>query len=418
MKFGIRLDARVRSVIEPQLGEEQCAFRKGRSTGDLLGFIRRVMEARDRAGLRTYLAFLDLEKAFDRVPRELLFRVLRNYGVPDELVELIKATYKNSVSSVRTAQGYTEEFEVKVGLHQGSALSPLLFLVLMDSVSKHILSQEWWDRGLYADDVALLASSLQGRQRRLQVWDQMLERYGMNLNLEKSVVMVADRNEKEVTRLTVRGHVLKQVDSFKYLGSTLSSDLRCEEAVSARIAAGAAKFGALAPVLLDKKMPRSVRAFGFKSAVQPSLLYGLDSCALIVRQVTRLEKFHSVCLRRIHGAKWWEKVPNVVIRKELGVAPFEDRVRSRVLRLWGHTMRMKEERFPKKAQSVKFAVGKKRKGRPPSTWRDVVESSLEKFQIMQEEAEELAQSRSYWRLVTSVPDPPSLCRLARQGKVG
>ena len=75
-----------------------------------------------------FFAFVDLEKAFDRVPREVVRWALRQLGVEEWLVQTVMTIYERARTAVRTKQGYSTEFEVKVGVHQGSVLSPLLFV--------------------------------------------------------------------------------------------------------------------------------------------------------------------------------------------------------------------------------------------------------------------------------------------------
>ena len=77
------------------------------------------------------MAFVDLEKAFDRVPRKVIWWVLRKRGVEELIVRLVQGMYANARS--RVGEGYSEEFEVKAGLHQGSVLSPLLFIIVLEA---------------------------------------------------------------------------------------------------------------------------------------------------------------------------------------------------------------------------------------------------------------------------------------------
>ena len=78
------------------------------------------------------MAFVDLQKAFDRVPRYVLWWAMRKLGVDEWLVRLVQSMYKDVRSRVRVGSGYSEEFGVKVGVHQGSVLSPLLFINVLE----------------------------------------------------------------------------------------------------------------------------------------------------------------------------------------------------------------------------------------------------------------------------------------------
>ncbi|KAK3518950.1 hypothetical protein QTP70_016073 [Hemibagrus guttatus] len=83
--------------------------------------------------------FVDLEKAYDRVPREELWYCMRKSGVAEKYVRGVQDMYERSRTVVRCAVGQTEEFKVEVGLHQGSALSPFLFAMVMDQLSDRSL---------------------------------------------------------------------------------------------------------------------------------------------------------------------------------------------------------------------------------------------------------------------------------------
>ncbi|KAK3553367.1 hypothetical protein QTP70_003532 [Hemibagrus guttatus] len=80
----------------------------------------------------------NLEKAYDRVPREELWYCMRKSGIAEKYVRVVQDMYERSRTVVRCAVGQTEEFKVEVGLHQGSALSPFLFAMVMDQLSEEV----------------------------------------------------------------------------------------------------------------------------------------------------------------------------------------------------------------------------------------------------------------------------------------
>ena len=82
------------------------------------------------------MAFVDLEKAFDRVPRKVIWWALRKLGVEEWIVRLVQGMYANVRSRVHVGEGYSEEFEVNVGVHQGSVLSPLLFIIVLEALPR------------------------------------------------------------------------------------------------------------------------------------------------------------------------------------------------------------------------------------------------------------------------------------------
>ena len=78
--------------------------------------------------------FVDLEKAFDRVPREVISWAVRKLGVEDWLVSAVMSMYTGAKTVVRTVYGNSKGSGVKVGMHQSSALSPLLFVIVMEAI--------------------------------------------------------------------------------------------------------------------------------------------------------------------------------------------------------------------------------------------------------------------------------------------
>ena len=108
--------------------EMQCGFMSGRGTTDAIFIVRQLQEKHLAANKPLYMAFVDLEKAFDRVPRDVIWWVMCKLGIDEWLVRLVQSMYKDVRSRVRVGDGYSEEFGVGVGVHQGSVLSPLLFI--------------------------------------------------------------------------------------------------------------------------------------------------------------------------------------------------------------------------------------------------------------------------------------------------
>ena len=104
------------------------------------------------------MVFIDLEKAYDKIPRNVKWWILDKHEVPTKYVGLIKDMYNNVVTRVRTSDGDKDGFPIKIGLHQETALSPYLFALMMDEVTRDIQGDIPWCM-LFADDVVLVDES-------------------------------------------------------------------------------------------------------------------------------------------------------------------------------------------------------------------------------------------------------------------
>ncbi|KAK3573460.1 hypothetical protein QTP86_024674 [Hemibagrus guttatus] len=175
-----------------------------------------------------HCVFVDLEKAYDRVPREELWYCMRKSGVAEKYVRVVQDMYERSRTVVKCAVGQTEEFKVEVGLHQGSALSPFLFAIVMDQLSEEDRQESPWTM-MFADDIVICSESREQVEENLERWRFALERRGMKVSRSKTEYMCVNEREgsgtvrlqgEEVKKM--RAHVNSKYFLFrKYLDNAL-----------------------------------------------------------------------------------------------------------------------------------------------------------------------------------------------------
>ena len=113
---------------------------------------------------------------------EMVMATLRWMGVPEAEVRMVEGTYEKTTARVVVGEGASEEFEVKIGLRQGSVLSPLLFIAVLDLISRKTVVKDAMKKLLYAEDLALVANGKQELQETLEEWNGLFTRHGLKIN--------------------------------------------------------------------------------------------------------------------------------------------------------------------------------------------------------------------------------------------
>ena len=388
---------RMTSVTKNQFG-----FMPGRSTMEAIFLVRQLMERYREHKKDLHMVFIDLEKAYDKIPRNVMWWALEKHKVPAKYITLIKDMYDNVVTSVRTSDVDTDDFPIKIGLHLGSALSPYLFALVMDEVTRDIQGDIPWCM-LFADDVVLVDDSRTGVNRKLELWRQTLESKGFRLSRTKTEYMMCgfSTTSCEEEEVSLDGQVVPRKDTFRYLGSMLQEDGGIDEDVNHRIKAGWMKWRQASGILCDKRVPQKLKGKFYRTAVRPAMLYGAECWPTKRRHVQQLGVAEMRMLRWMCGHTRKDRVRNDDIRDRVGVAPIEEKLVQHRLRWFGHIQRRPPE-APVHSGRLKRAENVKRgRGRPILTWEESVKRDLKDWSI----DKELAMDRGAWKLAIHVPEP-------------
>ena len=345
------VDGLIRHVVS--IDDSQFGFVPGRGTTDAIFVIRQLQEKYLAANKRLYMAFVDLEKAFDQVPRKVIWWALRKLGVDEWIVLLVQGMYSNARSHVRVGEGHSEEFEVKVGVHQGSVLSPLLFIIELEVLSRKFLhcGVQWEDH--YANDLVIITESLEECVRRLLTWKEAMEEKGLTVNAGKTKIIIygmgldllqssgefpcavcrtgvgsnsifctgckhwVHKKCSELKSLTedpdyrctwcqgtarpldgrpqrevqVGPDKLKVVASFCYLGDMLSSADGCELSTTICVKTAWKKFKELKPVLFSRHLSFKTPGHVYSSCVQSAMLHASETWPVTKPCLQRLQRF-------------------------------------------------------------------------------------------------------------------------------
>ncbi|RZB84080.1 LINE-1 reverse transcriptase-like [Glycine soja] len=342
---------------ETQVTENQFGFMPGRSTMEAIYLLRRVMEQYRMAQQDLHLIFIDLEKAYDRVPREILWKALEKKGVRVTYIRAIQDMYDRVSTSVRTQGGESDDFPITIGLHQGSTLSPYLFTLILDVLTEQI--QEIAPRCmLFADDIVFLGESREELNERLETWRRALETHGFRLSRSKSEYMECKFNKRRRV-------------------SNSEDDGEIEGDVNHRIQAGWMKWRKASGMLCDAKIPIKLKGKFYRTVVRPAILYGTECWAVKSQHENKVGVAEMRMLRWMCGKTQQDKIRNEAIRERVGVAPIVEKMVENRLRWFGHVERRPVDSVVRRVDQMERRQTIRGRERPKKTIREVIKKDLE-----------------------------------------
>ena len=340
---------------------EQAGFRRSHSTIDhiftLHSMISNCLYGRRRS--KFYVCFVDFKKAFDTVKRDKLWEVLERHGVSNKMLEMIRAVYRKVTSVIRYGNELSRDINCPLGVRQGCLLSPLLFTLLITELAQGIAREGrhgyQFNPGaielftlLFADDIALTATTPAGLQTQINLLRRGAERLGLVVNLEKTKVMVFRKGGflGRLEKWYYGDERLEVVNKYKYLGYTLTTKLSVDIALAEY--AGKAKgrvVGIFRALYRLGKIDLGVFFKLFDSQVKPILLYGAEIWGMKSRDI--IEKVHLFACKKLLGVS--AKTPNAFIYFELNRYPLLIDARVKVYKYWLKLLSLEEHRLPRQA---------------------------------------------------------------------
>ena len=175
---------------------------------------------------------VDLEKAYNKVCRSNLWRVLVRYKLGGQLLRADQSCYRANQACVRVNGKPSKWFSIPQGVQQGCVMSPWLFNIYIDRIIREAmdefvggvqLSNTKVQVLLYADDIVMVTGRKEDIQKKLEVLTAVMNKWGMRIHLGKTKVMVVSSVE-EGCSVTIDGEKIEEVQSLKYLGLSISAD--------------------------------------------------------------------------------------------------------------------------------------------------------------------------------------------------
>ena len=374
---------RLVGAVDLTLRKEQAGFRRGRGTTEHILTLRNILEQCNEGQRKIYINFVDLEKAFDSVHRDSLWRILQHYGVPQKVTSIISLFYSDSSLS----------FAVNSGVHQGCVMSVFLFIMAIDWLMKTVTEQKqtsirWSLFSVledleFADDIALPSHTWTHMQPKCSRLNDLASAVGLRINADKTKVMARDPKRQPIV---INNKALDYVDKFTYLGSILSLHGQSEEDIMSHLGKARFAFFRLRSVWKSNNCSSETKLRLYQSNVLSVLLYGSECWRMMERDSSRLAAFHTTCLRRIMRGFWPNKISNSRLLQVTKQEPMGTILKRRRWRWFGHTLRVYAGVYARTALTW-APEGTRRRGRPRNTWRRTILRELKKAGIAWVEAE-------------------------------
>ena len=222
--------------------DEQFGFKSKHGTDMCVYALKEAVHKYSNHNSTMFTCFLDASKAFDRLNHGKIFAKLRERGVPSYLVRVLHFWYSNQTMQVRWGDSISEPFSVTNGVKQGGILSPVLFNLYMDGLSKRLtmcrtgcmVGERLLNHLMYADDLVIMTPSSAGLQQLLRVCSDYGQLFDIKFNPKKSVVMIMKTKEdRDATfpSFLLAEKVLNVVDKVRYLGHIIRDDLSDDDDV-------------------------------------------------------------------------------------------------------------------------------------------------------------------------------------------
>jgi len=351
------LNWRLTNITESNnlLCEEQNGFRKNRSCIDHIYSLTSIIRNQKNSKKSTFVCFVDFEKAFDRVDRDLLFYKLRKMKIGGKIFNSFRAIYSDCQACVNINNYCTDWFDTNSGVRQGDPLSPTLFCLYINDLVQEINSCEnsiapsgtKLNILLYADDIVLIADSEVHLQTMIDKLYEWCKKWRLRVNINKTNI-VHFRSKSQANSNFEFHYGLQKIEAvskYKYLGVILSEFLDYGMVAETLANSGKRALGAIYSKFRQQKgFGCNVYSKLYHTGVTPILDYcsGVWGC----NKFEKIDSVQNKAIRLYLGVHSF--APNLAIQGDMGWVSSRIRRKVEMVRYWNVLANMNESRIPKK----------------------------------------------------------------------
>jgi len=359
--YNLILNRRLQEHLERTNGlhEAQNGFRAGRSGVDNILMLNQVLQSRMRQHKTTYLLFLDIEKAYDSVWRAGLLYHLWEKGVRGKMFRVLAQMCDNPTSMVWHGGCLSDPFQPEMGWEQGDTLATTMFNIYINTV----LEAAWQQPGvplddapacatwrkiaalMYADDMVALASDRAEMQNMVTAVSTEMRKWRIKASVSSTDTSKTAVMEVRATRryraqpstpadpIMWGPTTLPQVQSYRYLGVTITDNGCFDDHVANKLEKGTAAARAMHGVLHNSKLPLSLRKLGLMASVLPVVHYAAE--VWHKNTATHRKKLDSWYMQVVTAMMHCPTATaHACLQQELGILPLSTMCDMRVLHMW------------------------------------------------------------------------------------
>lgn len=301
--------------------DNQFGFKSKHSTDLCIYVLKEAITKYQGHNSSVFLCFIDASKAFDRINHRKLFDKLLERDVPKYIIRVLMCWYAQQTFQVKWDNSISAPFNVGNGVRQGGILSPLLFNIYMDELSKElnkcktgcIVGNQIINHLMYADDLVVFCPSTAGLQQMLNICTQYGRKFDIHYNSKKSKVMVI-RSKEDKASIFPTFHLssgsLDTAKELQYLGHVFSDDLRDDGDVRRQYS----KIYAQANTLLRKfsMCPANVKCALFRAYITPLYTSHLWS-SYTVKSMQKLRVAYNDAMRLLLQVPRWHSASQLFV---------------------------------------------------------------------------------------------------------
>jgi hypothetical protein len=301
--YDIVLNRRLTLWFQPD--REQAGAQRGRGCSEHLLTLRLLIDYARHKKKTLYLVFVNFSKAYDRVPRDLMLKKIKEMGCGGTMTNAIAAAYQKTEMILRSTTITTS-----TGVRQGSPTSCLLFTLVVNDLIRQLKTRCEPDGFLgkthslmLMDDTILLSTSREKIEQKIAILLEFCDQSGMVINEDKTKFMTINGLEADRSSLIVGTSTIRNCDRYTYLGAIYTQDGQVNSAIRAQCQSKmchVVKFEAF--IKKNSDMPFPMKRKVFESALISSILYGCESW-LSNSAATIVGPAYMSCVRLLLGVR-------------------------------------------------------------------------------------------------------------------